>query len=200
MSELERSLLKRLRDRDERAFRELIAAHRDRVFNITYRMLGNRHEAEDVAQEVFITVFKQIDNFREQSKFSTWLYRVAVNHCKNRLKYLKRRHDKDRDEIDDDTTTAGSNGTIGSPVPSAPDRALEGAQMEKVLAEAIKSLDEEQRLVVILRDVEDLTIEEICAITELPDGTVKSRLHRARLVLRKKLQRQGFGQDTGDHE
>lgn len=200
MSELERSLLKRLRDRDERAFRELIAAHRDRVFNITYRMLGNRHEAEDVAQEVFITVFKQIDNFREQSKFSTWLYRVAVNHCKNRLKYLKRRHDKDRDEIDDDTTTAGSNGTIGSPLPSAPDRALEGAQMEKVLAEAIKSLDEEQRLVVILRDVEDLTIEEICAITELPDGTVKSRLHRARLVLRKKLQRQGFGQDTGDHE
>lgn len=200
MSELERSLLKRLRDRDERAFRELIAAHRDRVFNITYRMLGNRHEAEDVAQEVFITVFKQIDNFREESKFSTWLYRVAVNHCKNRLKYLKRRHDKDRDEINDDTTTAGSNGTIGSPLPSSPDRALEGAQMEKVLAEAIKSLDEEQRLVVILRDVEDLTIEEICAITELPDGTVKSRLHRARLVLRKKLQRQGFGHDTGDHE
>jgi RNA polymerase sigma-70 factor (ECF subfamily) len=194
MSELERTLLKRLRDRDERAFRELVAAHRDRVFNITYRMLGNRHEAEDVAQEVFITVFKQIDTFREESKFSTWLYRVAVNHCKNRMKYLKRRHDKDRDEINEDTTSAGSNGTIGSAVPSSPDRALHGAQMETVLAAAIKELDEEQRTVIILRDVEDLSIEEICAITELPDGTVKSRLHRARLVLRKKLQRHGIGQ------
>ena len=202
MTEVERALLKRLRDRDERAFRELVTAHRDRVFNITYRMLGNRHEAEDVAQEVFIAVFKQIDNFREESKFSTWLYRVAVNHCKNRLKYLKRRFDKDREEINDDTTTAGSNGTIGSSVPSSPDRALQGAQMEKVLAEAIKGLDDEQRMVIILRDVEDMSIEEICAITDLPDGTVKSRLHRARLALRKKLQRQGFGQgdgeDTGD--
>ena len=193
MSELERSLLKRLRDRDERAFRELVAAHRDRVFNITYRMLGNRHEAEDVAQEVFITVFKQIDNFREESKFSTWLYRVAVNHCKNRIKYLARRHDRDKDELDETTQGTGSNGAIGSATPSSPDRALEGAPMEKVLAEAIQGLDDEQRLVIILRDVEDLSIEEICAITDLPDGTVKSRLHRARLVLRKKLQRHGIG-------
>src|SRR5678809_1653937 len=88
MSELERSLLRRLRDRDEQAFRELIEAQRDRVYNITYRMLGNRAEAEDVAQEVFIAVFKTIDTFREESKFSTWLYRIAVNHCKNRIKYL----------------------------------------------------------------------------------------------------------------
>lgn len=187
MSELERSLLRRLVDRDERAFRELMATHRDRVFNITFRMLGNRSEAEDVAQEVFITVFKTIHTFREESKFSTWLYRVAVNHCKNRIKYLARRHDRDRDELDE--TTTGSNGAIGTPTPRAPDRALEGAQMEKLLQEAIATLDEEQRLVVILRDVEDLSIEEICKITDLPDGTVKSRLHRARLVLRKKLQR-----------
>src|SRR5579862_8342417 len=101
MSDLERSLLRRLRDRDERAFRELIETHRDRVFNIVFRMLGHRHEAEDVAQEVFITVFKTIENFREESKFSTWLYRVAVNHCKNRIKYLARRHDRDRDELDE---------------------------------------------------------------------------------------------------
>lgn len=195
MSELERSLLKRLRDRDERAFRELIGAHRDRVFNITYRMLGNRSEAEDVAQEVFITVFKQIDNFREESKFSTWLYRVAVNHCKNRIKYLARRHDRDRDELDETTQSTGNSngGAIGSHTPSAPDAALAGMQMEQVLRDAINSLDEEQRLVVILRDVEDLSIEEICAITDMPDGTVKSRLHRARLALRKKLQRHGIG-------
>ncbi len=188
MSDLERSLLRRLRNRDERAFRELIEAHRDRVFNICYRMLGNRHESEDVAQEVFITVFKTIDTFREEAKFSTWLYRVAVNHCKNRIKYLARRYDKQREEIDDQSS--GANGTpIGAPVPRLPDRALEGAQMEKLMQDAIAALDEDQRIVVVLRDVEDLSIEEICEITGLADGTVKSRLHRARLVLRKKLAR-----------
>jgi RNA polymerase sigma-70 factor (ECF subfamily) len=189
MSELERSLLRRLRDRDERAFRELVQEHRDRVYNITFRMLGNRAEAEDVAQEVFITVFKTIDQFREESKFSTWLYRVAVNHCKNRIKYLARRHDRDRDQLDEATQGNGVNGTIGGPVPSSPDRALAGAQMEKLLQDAIASLEDDQRIVVVLRDVEDLSIEEICEITGLPDGTVKSRLHRARLVLRKRLQR-----------
>ena len=188
MADLERSLLRRLRDRDERAFRELLEAHRDRVYNITFRMLGNRAEAEDVAQEVFITVFKTIDTFREEARFSTWLYRVTVNHCKNRIKYLSRRHDRDRDELDD-TTGNGVNGSIGAPVPAAPDRALAGAQMEKLMQEAIAALDEDQRAVVVLRDIEDLSIEEICDITGLPDGTVKSRLHRARLVLRKKLQR-----------
>jgi RNA polymerase sigma-70 factor (ECF subfamily) len=189
MSELERSLLRRLRNRDERAFRELIEAHRDRVYNICYRMLGNRHESEDVAQEVFITVFKQIDTFREEAKFSTWLYRVAVNHCKNRIKYLARRYDKARDELDDESAN-GANGTpIGAPIPRAPDRALEGAQMEKLMQDAIASLEDDQRIVVVLRDVEDLSIEEICEITGLADGTVKSRLHRARLVLRKKLAR-----------
>lgn len=189
MSELERSLLRRLRDRDERAFRELVEAHRDRVYNITFRMLGNRAEAEDVAQEVFIAVFKTIDTFREESKFSTWLYRVAVNHCKNRIKYLARRHDRDREEIDESQHGPGVNGSIGGPLPSSPQKALESAQMEKLMQDAIANLDDDQRIVVVLRDVEDLSIEEICEITGLPDGTVKSRLHRARLVLRKRLQR-----------
>ena len=194
MSELERSLLRRLRDRDERAFRELVDEHRDRVFNITYRMLGNRAEAEDVAQEVFIAVFKTIDQFREESKFSTWLYRVTVNHCKNRIKYLARRHDRDKDELDE--TSQQTNGAVtGMPARAAqPDKALASAQMEKLLQEAIAALDPEQRQVVILRDVEELSIEEICEITELPDGTVKSRLHRARLVLRKKMQKHVDGE------
>ena len=193
MTDLDHSLLRRLRDRDERAFRELIEGHRDRVYNICYRMLGHKHEAEDVAQEVFITVFKTVETFRGDSKFSTWLYRVAVNHCKNRIKYLARRHDRDRDELDESSN--GPNGAIGGPMPAAPDRALESVQMESLLQEAINSLDEEQRIVVVLRDVEDMSIEEICEITKLPDGTVKSRLHRARLVLRKKLQKH-VGEDT----
>lgn len=186
----DRTLVRRLRERDEQAFRELVAEHRDRVYNLTLRMLGNRAEAEDVAQEVFIQVFKTIDTFREESKLSTWLYRVAVNLCKNRIKYLARRHDRDRDQLDETTEAAASSASAvpGGP-PARPDRAVEGAQMERVLQEAIASLDEEHRVLVVLRDVEDLSIEEICEITKLPDGTVKSRLHRARLALRKKVTR-----------
>ena len=79
--------------------------------------------------------------------------------------------------------------TIGGPLPSSPQRQLESAQMERLMQDAIANLEEDQRIVVVLRDVEDLSIEEICDITGLPDGTVKSRLHRARLLLRKRLSR-----------
>jgi RNA polymerase sigma-70 factor (ECF subfamily) len=186
MSEADLTLLRRLRSREERAFRELVEQHRDRVYNITFRMLGNRAEAEDVAQEVFISVFKTIESFREESKLSTWLYRVTVNHCKNRIKYNARRHDRDRDELDE-TSHQANGATMGPPMHVQPDKALASAQMEKLLHEAINKLDEEHRIVVVLRDVEDLSIEEICEITDLPDGTVKSRLHRARAALRKRL-------------
>ena len=129
MSELERSLLRRLRDRDERAFRELIERHRDRVFNITFRMLGNRAEAEDVAQEVFITVFKTIDTFREESKFSTWLYRVAVNHCKNRIKYLVAPpRPRPRRARRDHAAARASTARSARPVPSAPGQARSRAR------------------------------------------------------------------------
>jgi RNA polymerase sigma-70 factor (ECF subfamily) len=185
----ERMLLRRLRERDERAFRELVDEHRDKVFNLTYRMLNNRAEAEDVAQEVFISVFKTIDTFREESKFSTWLYRVTVNHCKNRIKYLARRHDRDQDELDE-AAEHDVAAAVAAPTPALrPDRALEAQETEKMLREAIGELDEEHRVLVVLRDVEDLSIEEICEITGLPDGTIKSRLHRARMALRKKIQR-----------
>jgi RNA polymerase sigma-70 factor (ECF subfamily) len=182
----ERTLLRRLRERDETAFRELVETHRDTVFKLTFRMLGNRAEAEDVAQEVFIAVFKTIDTFREESKFSTWLYRVTVNHCKNRIKYLARRHDRDQDELDEGAQAVSDGAPVMAP---RPDRALEDSQLAKQMQDAINSLDEEHRTLVILRDIQDLSIEEICFITELPDGTVKSRLHRAHLALRKKLQR-----------
>jgi RNA polymerase sigma-70 factor (ECF subfamily) len=190
MSTPDRQLVRRLRDRDEQAFRELMVEHRDKVYNLTLRMLGNRAEAEDVAQEVFIQVFKTIDTFREESKLSTWLYRVAVNLCKNRIKYLARRQDRNKDQLDE-TTEAAASSAVAAPggPPPRPDRAVEGAQIEKVLQEAIATLDEDHRVLVVLRDIEDLSIEEICAITGLPDGTVKSRLHRARLALRKKVAR-----------
>jgi RNA polymerase sigma-70 factor (ECF subfamily) len=192
MSIRERLLLRKLRERDERAFREIVETYQNKVFNLTYRMLGNREEAEDVAQEVFITVFKSIDSFRGDSKFSTWLYRVTANHCKNRIKYLARRHDRARAEYDEELGRDPAAGAVtggASAAPKRPDAQLEGLELERQLQGAIAQLDEDHRLLVVLRDVEDLSYEEICEITGLPDGTVKSRLHRARMALRQKLQK-----------
>jgi RNA polymerase sigma-70 factor, ECF subfamily len=188
MSRSERLLVRKLRERDEKAFREIVETYGDRVHNLIYRMLGNREEAEDVSQEVFITVFKSIDSFRGDSKFSTWLYRVAVNHCKNRIKYLARRHDRDQSEYDEEALRDQAAGTTTAPNPSPrPDKQLEGVELEQIMQRCIAQLEEEHRLVIVLRDVEDLSYEEICAITNLPTGTVKSRLHRARLALKKMM-------------
>jgi RNA polymerase sigma-70 factor (ECF subfamily) len=186
----ERLLLRRLRERDERAFRELVETYQDRVFNLIFRMIGVREEAEDLAQEVFVTTFKTIDTFRGESKLSTWLYRVAVNHCKNRIKYLARRHDRQTgalDEAAEHEAAASGDGPIGAGHIARPDRAVEGAQLDLLVQRAIADLDEEHRVVVVLRDIEDLSYDEIGTITGLPEGTVKSRLHRARLALKQKL-------------
>lgn len=188
MSRRERVLVRKLRERDEKAFREMVEQYGDRVYNLTYRMLGNREEAEDLSQEVFITVFKSIDSFRGDAKLSTWLYRIAANHCKNRIKYLSRRHDRDQSEYDEELMRDEAAGAATAPNPSPrPDMQLEGVELEQIMQRCIASLDEEHRLLIVLRDVEELSYEEICVITGLPTGTVKSRLHRARMALRKKM-------------
>jgi RNA polymerase sigma-70 factor (ECF subfamily) len=84
----ERMLIRRLQQRDESAFAEVMRLYQHKVYNVVFRMVGNREEAEDVAQEVFVTVFKHVDSFRGDAKFSTWLYRIATNHTSNRMKYL----------------------------------------------------------------------------------------------------------------
>ena len=188
MSARERRLIRRLQERDETAFRELVETYRDRVFNMTFRMLGNREEAEDVSQEVFITVFKSIDSFRGDAKFSTWLYRVTANHCKNRIKYLARRHDRSKSEFDERIDRQAAAGVTTAPTEiRRPDQQVEGAETAVMIQKLIAELDEDHRVLIVLRDIEELSYEEICQITELPEGTVKSRLHRARQALRKKI-------------
>ena len=182
----ERLLIRRLQQRDEKAFEEVVRLYQHKVFNLVYRMLGNREEAEDVAQEVFVTVFKSIDSFRGEAKFSTWLYRIAANHCKNRMKYLGRRSYKSTGELDEAAEReiqSGPNSTL-RPHVDGPDAVLEGLQLERMVQDGIASLEEEHRSLIVLRDVEDLSYEEIGSITGLADGTVKSRLHRARMALK----------------
>lgn len=183
----EEELVERLKRRDEAAFTELVRLYERRVFQLVLRMLGDRGEAEDVAQDVFLTVFKSIDSFRGDSKLSTWLYRVASNHCKNRIKYLDRRARGKKTELDDlsEHDKLESVSMSASAHVARPDQQAEANQMEAIMRRAIAALDQDQRELVILRDVENLSYEEIQAITGLPEGTVKSRLHRARLSLAK---------------
>jgi len=187
----ERILVRRLRDHDERAFAEFVKVFQNQVFNLVFRMLGNREEAEDVAQEVFITVFKNIGSFRGDCRLSTWIYRIATNHCRNRIKYLSRRRAQEHREYQDDLgKLQPKDGMASQPTAgqvARPDQMAEGRQMEKLIQAAIAALDEEHREVIVLRDVKNLSYQEICEITGLPEGTVKSRLHRARFALKEKL-------------
>ncbi|HMR80742.1 MAG TPA: sigma-70 family RNA polymerase sigma factor, partial [Polyangiaceae bacterium] len=100
VDESESRFIERLRKRDERAFNELVQLYEQRVFRLVFRMLGRRDEAEDMAQEVFVQVFKAIDSFRGDAKLGTWVYRIAVNLCKNRIKYLARRHEGAQQELE----------------------------------------------------------------------------------------------------
>jgi RNA polymerase sigma-70 factor (ECF subfamily) len=188
MSLAERLLIARLRQRDERAFSEVVRLHGDKVFNLVLRMVGTRAEAEDIAQEVFVTLWKSIDSFRGESKFTTWLLRIAANHSKNRIKYLARRA-TDKNGLDGASEAHMADEGKG-PVQGhidAPDARIEAAELETVLQQAIATLDEEHRLLVVLRDIEELSYDEIAEITGLPEGTVKSRLHRARVALKEHL-------------
>ncbi|MFK7988279.1 MAG: sigma-70 family RNA polymerase sigma factor [Sandaracinaceae bacterium] len=187
----EERLVERLKRRDEAAFNELINLYQGRIYRLVFRMLGDRAEAEDLAQEVFITVFKSIDGFRGDSKLSTWLYRVATNHCKNRIKYLQRRARGKKKEFDEiaehdaiESATMNSTSSI-----ARPDQVVEAYEKEQILKKAIASLDDDHRELVVLRDIEHMTYEQIQEITGLATGTVKSRLHRARHALRQKVLR-----------
>lgn len=178
----EKKLLRLLKQRDESAFRKVVTLYQHKVFNLVFRMLGDEQEAEDVAQEVFVSVFKSIDSFRGESKFSTWLYRIATNHARNRIKYLARRKNRQKDSLQD-VEEGALNNPIGSR-PVAPDRVLMGRELERVMQHAIASLEEEHRTLIVLREIEHLSYAEIGEITGLAAGTVKSRLFRARLQLK----------------
>ncbi len=184
--ETEAQFVARLVARDEGAFNELVTTYERRVFALVFRMLGRRDEAEDLAQEVFVQVFKAIDQFRGESKLSTWIYRIAVNLCKNRTKYLSRRHAGKQDDLDaihERSAFASARGVVVGEA-SRPDELVEGMQLEIVVKRAIAQVDQDFREVMVLRDVEDLSYEEIASVTGLPAGTVKSRIHRGRAQLR----------------
>lgn len=185
-------LVRRLKLGDERAFQELVQTYQNRVFGLVFRMIGNRQEAEDLAQDVFLTVYKAIGSYRGEGRFYTWLYRVASNTCKNRIKYLKGRHFNTRVDVDDNTEAqmpsreGGALHSLQSQVPG-PEAMIQGQRLQRAIQRELANLDEEHRLLIVLRDIEGLPYADIMRITGLPAGTVKSRLHRARVALKERM-------------
>jgi RNA polymerase sigma-70 factor (ECF subfamily) len=195
VSILERFFLRRLQSGDPRAFRELVRRHQDRVYSLALRMLGDAHEAEDVSQDVFLSAHRNLARFRGDCRLSTWLYRVTRNHCLNRLKYLERREGEGLPRGPPEGDVVQAELALVAP-PDRPDRVLLGAEERVHVHAALHLLSAEHRLLVILRDIEGLSYEEIARIAELPGGTVKSRLHRARAALADALTTAGMAPDS----
>jgi len=183
-------LVARARDGDRDAFDELVRRHEDRVYNMALRMLGNADDALDLAQEVFLSAYRALAGFESKALFSTWLYRVTVNRCRDEMRRRATvKHTRPR------SLTQGRNpedppgdppARTGSPVEAALAR-----ESQALVASAVSQLPEEAREVLVLRDVEELSYEEIASVLDVPVGTVRSRLHRARSLLRDRLREAG---------
>jgi RNA polymerase sigma-70 factor (ECF subfamily) len=174
---------------DRQGFDNLVIKYKDRIFNLCYRFLGDYQDANDAAQDVFIKVYRSLKRFRFESAFSTWLHKIAVNTCKNRLSSRAYKNRKKTDTID---ATDGDNPHGPSVVPvsnhsNSPVAALEKKERMAQIQKAIDSLPGSKKMVVVMRDMEGLSYEEIANATGLNLGTVKSKIARARLDLRNKL-------------
>ena len=187
----DRELVQKCQAGEMNAFQDLVSRYHQKVYMVILGLLRNREDALEVAQETFFRALRKINSFQGDSSLYTWIYRIAVNLCKNRVKYLKRRKTEAQDEYEAlaerSPMTAGSGMTSGDI--ARPDHMVEGMQLERVVQICIVELDPDFREVLILRDVEDLSYEELCEVTGLPDGTVKSRLHRARAMLKQAVER-----------
>jgi RNA polymerase sigma-70 factor, ECF subfamily len=170
------------------AFDKLVLRYKDKVFNLCYHMFGDYDEANDCAQETFVKVFRSLKDFRFEASFSTWLCTIAANTCRNRLKSLEYRTGKKMVRIDPATTSerGQSSMELEDPAPSPLDQ-LTKREQEVAIQKAIDILTEDHKAVVILRDIEGLSYEEIAKVTGYTLGTVKSKLARARQRLCEQL-------------
>lgn len=184
----ERELVRRAREGDSAAFEALVTAYETKIYNLAFRYLGSREDALDASQEVFLRVFRFLGGFQEESGFSTWLYRIGVNVCKDMFQRKKRLNETSLERIGEDEEDYVTD------IPDErfrPDAVHDQTELRDALARAIGELPGPQREIVILRDIQGLSYEEIAGALALESGTVKSRLSRARENLRKKLLRNG---------
>ena len=183
MTELE--LVNRAKEGDSDAFGQLMEQHQNRIYSLALRMVGNPEDAADLTQDAFLSAWRSLAGFQGESSFSTWLYRLTSNACIDFLRKEKRKRAAGTIVYLDDTEDGGS---LDLPDYDAdPHRQLEQTEVSQAIADGMAALSEEHRKVLALREISGLSYTEIADILGLEDGTVKSRIARARLALRKKL-------------
>ena len=195
------ALIERCLTGEDSAFDELVQRYQDMVFNLAYRLLGRYEESVDLSQEVFLQIYRKLGTFRRDSSLRTWIYRIVINRAKNRQRWWKRRLGEmtalSLDDIEANPSlgavemAAGAVATNGEL--AAPDRVLERKEVSQLLLDAIDELPFSHRTILLLKEVEGLSYDEISTTLDLPLGTVKSRLARARQSLRDKLEPELFG-------
>jgi len=185
------ALMLRSANGDRWAFDRLVRRYYRKVYSTSYRLLGNPQEAEDATQEIFLKVYKAARSFQPHLSFSTWLYRISVNHCLNVLRWKRRRRflslnallRPDRDEPDPEEFSS----FVRAHSSSRPDEQLEKSERAEAVRRAIESLPEKQRVAVILHRYEGLSYKEIAEVMGTSVSSVESRLHRAKVALAAKL-------------
>ena len=180
-------LVDRVKSGDIDAFEEIIAKYEKRVFGLIYNMLKNDNDIEDIAQDIFIKVYKNIDKFHGNSSLYTWIYRIATNMC---LDYMK----KKKNVIYIDEKVQLDDGEVELQLPSdekLQEELYEEKEMKQKLNKAIDKLPDKQKAMIILRDIKGLSYEEISEVLEIKLGTVKSQINRARLKLKEILEKDG---------
>ena len=184
MDEIIREKIKHIKKGDQSAFEDVVFLFQNKIYQHCFRMLGNRHEAEDTAQEAFIRAYVNIDSFDERRKFSTWLYRIATNLTIDRIR-------KRKPDYYLDAEVKGTDGlNMYSQLPDEqrlPGEEVENMELQRYIHHEIAELPPKYRSIIILRYLEDFSLKEISDILDIPLGTVKTRIHRGREALRKKL-------------
>lgn len=180
----EQELVKRARTGDQDAFAQLVETYQHKIYTLTLRMAGNPDDGAELAQEAFLRAWKGLPSFQAESSFSTWLYRLASNVCIDFLRQEKRRRGMGMVSLDDE------EGAGPGELPDqrfTPEGALERRELRRAVAQGLGRLSGEHRQILILRELEGLSYGEISAVLDLEEGTVKSRIARARMALRKIL-------------
>jgi RNA polymerase sigma-70 factor (ECF subfamily) len=180
----EAALIARCTIGDEAACAELVAAHQRMVYGLAFNILGNRDDALDLSQDVFLRVFRTLSSFRGQSALRTWIYRIVVNQARNRQRWWRRRHRAEQVSLDDYLRNFGD---LEARQDILPDRLLASKETAAKIWQAMDGLPFEQRTALILREVDGLRYDEIAYSLDIAVGTVKSRLTRARQALRAEL-------------
>jgi len=189
VKEMETRLAKLAKGGDRRAFAELVELYKDKIYHLAYRMLHNAQEAEDVVQETFLKLYANLHRFDESQKFSTWIYRIGTNLCIDRLRKRKANYSLDADVSEGDGndwhTMLASDGRT-------PEEELLLSETQRLIRRAIDALPEKYRSAVILRYLHDLSLQEIGEILDMPVTTVKTRVHRGREYLRRRLEKESL--------